>query len=89
MVAHHTVSGCNLQPGDLIGTGTQSGPGEGEAAALIEQSVGGKQPVSLGNGETRSFLEDGDTVILRAWCERPGFARIGFGECRGTVLAAR
>ena len=89
MVAHHTVSGCNLQPGDLIGTGTQSGPGEGEAAALIEQSVGGKQPVSLGNGETRSFLEDGDTVILRAWCERAGFARIGFGECRGTVLAAR
>ena len=89
MVAHHTVGGCNLQPGDLIGTGTQSGPGEGEAAALIEQSVGGKQPVSLGNGETRSFLEDGDTVILRAWCERPGFARIGFGDCRGTVLPAR
>ena len=89
VIAHHTVGGCNLQPGDLIGTGTQSGPGEGEAAALIEQSVGGKQPVSLGNGETRSFLEDGDTVILRAWCERPGFARIGFGECRGTVLAAR
>jgi len=89
MVAHHTVSGCNLQPGDLIGTGTQSGPGEGEAGALIEQSVGGAQPVGLGNGESRSFLEDGDTVILRAWCERPGFARIGFGECRGTVLPAR
>ncbi|HPU54329.1 MAG TPA: fumarylacetoacetase, partial [Burkholderiaceae bacterium] len=61
MVAHHTVSGCNLQPGDLIGTGTQSGPGEGEAGALIEQSVGGAQPVSLGNGERRSFLEDDDT----------------------------
>lgn len=85
MVAHHTVGGCNLNPGDLFGTGTQSGPDAGEGGALIELSEGGKRPVPLGNGETRTFLEDGDTVILRGWCERPGFARIGFGECRGTV----
>ena len=89
MIAHHTVGGCNLQPGDLIGSGTQSGPSAGEAAALIELSVGGKQPVALGNGETRTFLADGDTVVFRGWCEREGFARIGFGECRGTVLPAR
>jgi len=89
MIAHHTVGGCNLQPGDLIGSGTQSGPGADEAAALMELSVGGRQPIPLPGGETRTFLEDGDAVILRAWCERPGAARIGFGECRGTVLPAR
>ena len=89
MVAHHTVCGCNLQPGDLIGTGTQSGPdAAAEGGALIELSVGGKNPVTLANGETRTFLEDGDSVILKAWCEREGFARIGFGDCRGTVLPA-
>ncbi len=88
MVAHHTVGGCNLQPGDLFGTGTLSGPGEGEAGALIEMTQGGKQPLELPGGVTRSFLEDGDTVVLRAWCERAGAARIGFGECRGTVLGA-
>lgn len=85
MVAHHTVGGCNLNPGDLFGSGTQSGPDTGEGGALIELSEGGKRPVPLGNGEIRTFLEDGDTVILRGWCERPGYARIGFGECRGTV----
>jgi fumarylacetoacetase len=85
MVAHHTVGGCNLNPGDLFGTGTQSGPGADEGGALIELSEGGKRPVPLGNGEMRTFLEDGDTVILRGWCEKSGFARIGFGECRGTV----
>lgn len=88
MVTHHAVGGCNLQPGDLLGTGTQSGPTAGEAAALIELSVGGKSPVTLANGETRTFLLDGDTVIFKGWCEKPGFARIGFGECRGTVLPA-
>ncbi|MCL4744776.1 MAG: fumarylacetoacetase [Burkholderiaceae bacterium] len=86
MVAHHASGGCNLQPGDLIGTGTQSGPTESEAAALIEITAGGKKPVALGSGESRTFLEDGDTVILRGWCEKPGYARIGFGECRATVL---
>ena len=88
MVAHHTVGGCNLQSGDLLGSGTQSGPDSTEAAALIELSVGGKQPVTLANGETRSFLDDGDAVIFKGWCEKPGRARIGFGECKGTVLPA-
>jgi len=89
MVAHHTVGGCNLRTGDLFGTGTLSGPGPGGAGSLLELSQGGKSPVMLGNGETRTFLEDGDTVILRASCNRPGQRRIGFGECRGTVLPAR
>ncbi len=88
LVAHHTVNGCNLQPGDLFGSGTLSGPTAGEEGSLLELSVGGKQPVKLPNGETRGFLEDGDSVILRAWCERDGYARIGFGECSGTVLPA-
>ncbi|MEP6942369.1 MAG: fumarylacetoacetase [Betaproteobacteria bacterium] len=86
LVAHHTVNGCNLQSGDLLGTGTQSGPGEGQGGSMLELSVGGRQPLRLANGETRSFLEDGDTVTLRAHCERPGFRRIGFGECIGTIL---
>jgi fumarylacetoacetase len=88
MVTHHTVNGCGLKPGDLLGSGTESGPTPEEAGSLLELTVGGKQPVQLPNGETRSFLEDGDTVILRAWCEKPGAARIGFGECRSTVLPA-
>ena len=89
MVTHHTVGGCNLQPGDLFGTGTLSGPTLDQAAALIELTSGGKQPLQLPDGETRSWLEDGDTVTLRGWCEKPGAARIGFGECTGTVLPAR
>ena len=89
MIAHHTVGGCNMRPGDLVGSGTQSGPTEQEAAALIEITRGGKQPISLPNGEKRTFLEDGDTVVLKGWCEAEGFRRIGFGECRGTVLQAR
>ncbi|MFT4193517.1 fumarylacetoacetase [Ottowia sp.] len=88
MVAHHTVNGCNLQPGDLLGTGTLSGPTLDSACALIELTTGGKNPLKLPNGEQRTWLEDGDTVILRGWCERPGAARIGFGECVGTVLPA-
>jgi fumarylacetoacetase len=88
MVTHHTQNGCNLRPGDLIGTGTQSGPVHGEEGCLLELSHGGKQPLALPNGETRAFLEDGDTVIMRGWCEREGHARVGFGECRGTVLPA-
>ncbi len=89
LVTHHTVNGCNLRPGDVLGTGTLSGPGPGSRGALIEITVGGKEPLTLPNGETRTFLADGDAVILRAWCERPGAARIGFGECRGTLLPAR
>jgi fumarylacetoacetase len=88
LVAHHTSNGCNLRPGDLLGTGTQSGPKPEEAGSLLELSRGGKKPVKLPDAETRAFLEDGDAVILRAHCEREGFARIGFGECAGEVLPA-
>ena len=89
MVAHHTVNGCRLMPGDLLGSGTASGPTEREAGALIELVEGGRKPLTLSNGETRTFLEDGDTVVFTAWCEKAGAARIGFGECRGTILPAR
>jgi len=89
MVAHHTVNGCALRPGDLFGSGTLSGPSLDQAGALIELTAGGKNPLTLSNGETRTFLEDGDSVIFRGWCEKPGAARIGFGECEGTVLPAR
>ena len=89
MLAQHTVGGCNLQPGDLCGTGTISGPTAAEAGAIVELSAGGTQPITLsGTGEQRSFLQDGDAVVLRGWCEKPGAARIGFGDCRGTVLPA-
>jgi fumarylacetoacetase len=88
LVAHHTVNGCALQAGDLFGSGTLSGPRPEQAGSLLELTVGGREPLRLSNGETRTFLEDGDTVSLRGYCERPGFRRIGFGECRGTVLAA-
>jgi len=86
IVAHHSSNGCNLQPGDLIGTGTLSTDSDGGLGSLLEISRGGKQPVQLPSGETRSFLEDGDEVILRAWCEGGG-VRIGFGECVGRVVA--
>jgi len=88
MVAHHTVNGCNLEPGDLLGSGTQSGPTAEQAGSLLELTEGGKRPLRLAAGETRTFLEDGDRVVLRGWCERPGYARIGFGEASGTVLPA-
>ena len=89
LVAHHTVGGCNLQPGDLLGSGTQSGPAPEEAGSLLELSAGGKQSLRLANGETRLFLEDGDSVVMRGWAEKPGHARIGFGQVEGTVLPAR
>lgn len=88
LVTHHTVNGCNLQPGDLFGSGTQSGSLPGQGGSILELSSGGKQPIQLANGETRAFLEDGDTVILRGTCERAGYRRIGFGDCAGTVLPA-
>ena len=88
LVTHHTVNGCNLQPGDLLGSGTQSGPRAAEAGSLLELTSGGKQPLTLSDGETRTFLEDGDAVIMRGWCEKPGYARIGFGEAVGRVLPA-
>jgi fumarylacetoacetase len=89
LVAHHTVNGCNLNPGDLLGTGTLSGPQPAQAASLMELTGSGKQTVQLSNGEQRGFLEDGDTIILKGYCHRPGQRRIGFGECRGTLLPAR
>ena len=88
IVAHHSSNGCNLQPGDLIGTGTLSTESATGLGSLLEISRGGKQPLQLESGETRSFLEDGDEVTLRAWCEREGAPRIGFGECVGRVVAA-
>jgi fumarylacetoacetase len=89
MVTHHTVGGCNLQPGDLFGSGTLSGPTLDQAGALIELTSGGKHPLQLPNGEQRVYLEDGDCVTIRGWCERAGAARIGFGECTATLLPAR
>jgi fumarylacetoacetase len=88
LVAHHTVNGCNLRPGDLFGSGTQSGPAPGEAGSLLELSQGGRQSFAVGLDEQRTFLEDGDTVIFRGWCEKPGAASIGFGEVVGQVLPA-
>ncbi|WP_077003300.1 fumarylacetoacetase [Variovorax sp. KK3] len=88
MVTHHTAGGCNLQPGDLLGSGTISGPEPAEAGALMELALAGRKPVQLGNGERRSFLEDGDAIFFRGWCEREGFRRIGFGVNHGMVLPA-
>ena len=89
LVAHHSVNGCNLQPGDLFGSGTLSGPTLAQSGSLLELSQGGKQKITLANGEQRSFLQDGDTVTLRGYCERAGCARIGLGEVSGTLLEAR
>ena len=86
IVTHHASNGCNLQPGDLIGTGTLSTSRDAGLGSLLEISRGGKQPLQLPSGETRSFLEDGDEVTLRAWCEADGAVRIGFGECVGRVV---
>jgi fumarylacetoacetase len=88
MVAHHTSNGCNLEVGDLMGSGTVSGPEPESWASLLELSRGGREPIVLPTGETRRFLEDGDEVVLRGYCERAGFARIGFGECRAVIEPA-
>jgi fumarylacetoacetase len=88
MLTHHASNGCNLRTGDLLGTGTLSGPRPEQAGSLLELSQGGKCPLTLSNGEQRTFLEDGDTVILSAWCETEGSRRIGLGQCRGTVEPA-
>ncbi|MBL9001820.1 MAG: fumarylacetoacetase [Phycisphaerae bacterium] len=90
MIAHHTSGGCNLRPGDLLGSGTVSGPGPSERGCLLEATWDGpgkpRKPIQLPSGETRTFLADHDTVLLRAFCEKPGFRRIGFGDCSGTIL---
>jgi fumarylacetoacetase len=83
------VNGCNLRTGDVLGTGTLSGPQAMQGGSLLELSQGGHIDITLDNGELRTFLEDGDTIILKAYAEHAGARRIGFGECRGTVLPAR
>lgn len=88
LVAHHSANGCQLQAGDLFGSGTLSGPSTAELGSLLEITEGGQMPVRLPSGESRCFLENGDEIIMRGHCHRPGFVSIGFGECRGTVTAA-
>ena len=88
MITHHTINGCNLRAGDVLGSGTVSGPEVEEAGAMMELALNGTRPARLETGETRGFIQDGDAVILRGYCEKPGFARIGFGESRGEVLPA-
>ncbi|MBV8240683.1 MAG: fumarylacetoacetase [Hyphomicrobiales bacterium] len=88
LVTHHSSGGCNLRAGDLFGTGTISAPEDSGLGSLLEISAGGRRPIELPSGETRRFLEDGDTVVMRARCRRQGFATIGLGECRGTIAAA-
>jgi len=89
MIAHHSSNGCPLRAGDLIGSGTVSGPQKENRGCLLEITSRGAEPIALPSGETRAFLEDGDEVILRGFCRAPGFRRIGLGECRGVVLPAR
>jgi fumarylacetoacetase len=88
MLTHHTSNGCNLQPGDLLGSGTMSGPQPSEAGSLLELTAGGKTPVVLANGEVRTFLEDGDAVVLKAYCESSDAVRIGLGACVGWIQPA-
>ena len=88
MLTHHMSNGCNLQPGDLLGSGTTSGPLDTNRACLNELTNRGAQPLKLPNGETRGYLEDGDEVIFRARAARDGFCSIGFGECRARIEPA-
>jgi fumarylacetoacetase len=88
LVTHHASNGCNLQAGDLLGTGTLSGAEEGSKGSLMEISNGGRQPLMLPNGEMRNFLEDGDEILITAFAEAPGYVRIGFGECRAHIVSA-
>ena len=88
MLAHHASNGCNMRPGDLFGSGTVSGAAAAARGCLLEITRRGEEPVTLSSGETRTFLEDGDEVILRGSCAREGFRRIGLGECRGRVFPA-
>jgi fumarylacetoacetase len=86
LLTHHASGGCNLRPGDLLASGTVSGPAKDERGCLLELSWRGKEPLPLPGGETRTFLEDGDEVVMTGWCERAGAVRIGLGECRGIVV---
>jgi fumarylacetoacetase len=86
MIAHHTSNGCNIETGDLIGSGTVSGPDKSSWGSLLELTARGSEPVTMPSGEKRGFIEDGDEIIFRGFCAKPGFARIGFGECRAVIL---
>ena len=88
MLTHHTSNGCNVRPGDMMGTGTISGPTEDALGSILEITKRGAEPVSLPNGEERKFLADGDELIMRAWCEAGGARRIGFGDCRAVIEGA-
>ncbi|HXJ42611.1 MAG TPA: fumarylacetoacetase [Bryobacteraceae bacterium] len=87
MIAHHTSNGCPIRAGDLIGSGTVSGPEKRNCGCLLEMTSGGAEPLELPSGEKRQFLEDGDEIILRGWCAKQGFRRIGLGECRGLIAS--
>ncbi|KAJ7311072.1 hypothetical protein JRQ81_006670 [Phrynocephalus forsythii] len=87
-LAHHTINGCNLRPGDLLASGTISGPDPENFGSMLELSWKGTKPIDLGNGQTRKFLQDGDEVIISGYCQGNGY-RVGFGECTGKVLPAR
>jgi fumarylacetoacetase len=86
-LAHHTSSGCAMCVGDLLGSGTISGASKDSLGSLLELTWNGQMPLRLSDGTTRSFLEDGDTIVMRGWCQGNGY-RIGFGDCRGTILPA-
>ena len=85
MLTHHTIGGCDLRPGDFYGSGTVSGENKDQLGSLLEVTLGGKEPIEFPNGEIRTFLEDGDEVVMRAWCQNEGGIKIGFGECRSMV----
>jgi fumarylacetoacetase len=85
LLAHHASGGCNLRPGDLLASGTVSGAAKDSRGCLLELTWRGTEPVRLPSGEERRFLQDGDEVVMRGWCEQEGFVRIGLGECRGEV----
>jgi fumarylacetoacetase len=89
MLAHHTSTGCNMRPGDLLASGTISGPAKDSRGCLLERTWRGTEPITLDDGTERKFLQDGDEVIIAGWCEKPGLPRVGFGECRGRVLPAK
>jgi fumarylacetoacetase len=88
LLTHHASNGCNLRAGDLLGTGTLSGEDRDSMGSLLELSRGGKEPVQVADGETRTFLEDGDEVIITAFAEAEGYVRLGFGECRARIAPA-
>lgn len=88
MVAHHTIGGCNLRVGDLFGSGTISGTDEHSRGSMLEQNMGGKQPIKLSGGQTRMFLEDGDIITIRGVCGSEKDGLVGFGECTGAILPA-